>query len=37
MEKKKTLYFGAGWFNEKQNKAYQEAMAALKEKLSYVK
>ena len=31
MEKKKTLYFGAGWFNEKQNKAYQEAMAALKE------
>ena len=21
MEKKKTLYFGAGWFNEKQNKA----------------
>lgn len=31
MNKKKTLYFGAGWFNEKQNKAYKEAMAALKE------
>lgn len=31
MAKTKTLYFGAGWFNEKQNKAYQEAMAALKQ------
>lgn len=27
----KTLYFGAGWFNEKQNKAYKDAMSALKE------
>ena len=30
MTKTKTLYFGAGWFNEKQNKAYKEAMEALK-------
>ncbi|RMC38662.1 MULTISPECIES: nucleoside 2-deoxyribosyltransferase [unclassified Lactobacillus] len=29
MGKTKTVYFGAGWFNEKQNKAYQEAMSAL--------
>ena len=29
MTKTKTLYFGAGWFNEKQNKAYKEAMEAL--------
>lgn len=26
----KTLYFGAGWFNDKQNKAYNDAMDALK-------
>lgn len=26
----KTLYFGAGWFNDKQNKAYNDAMTALK-------
>ena len=31
MAKTKTLYFGAGWFNEKQNKAYKEAMEALKQ------
>lgn len=31
MAKTKTVYFGAGWFNEKQNKAYKEAMEALKE------
>ncbi|RVU71043.1 MULTISPECIES: nucleoside 2-deoxyribosyltransferase [Lactobacillus] len=30
MTKTKTVYFGAGWFNDKQNKAYNEAMAALK-------
>ena len=29
MNKAKTVYFGAGWFNEKQNKAYQDAMKAL--------
>lgn len=29
--KQKTVYFGAGWFNDEQNKAYKEAMAALKE------
>ncbi|GFZ27704.1 nucleoside 2-deoxyribosyltransferase [Lactobacillus corticis] len=28
--KTKTLYFGAGWFNDKQNKAYDQAMEALK-------
>lgn len=31
MSKTKTIYFGAGWFNDKQNKAYREAMAALKQ------
>ena len=31
MAKTKTVYFGAGWFNETQNKAYKEAMEALKE------
>ena len=31
MAKTKTLYFGAGWFKEKQNKAYKEAMEALKQ------
>lgn len=30
MTKTKTLYFGAGWFNDEQNKAYNEAMNALK-------
>jgi len=30
MGKTKTVYFGAGWFNEKQTKAYKDAMAALK-------
>ncbi|WEV39689.1 nucleoside 2-deoxyribosyltransferase [Lactobacillus sp. ESL0681] len=30
MTKTKTVYFGAGWFNEKQNDAYQAAMQALK-------
>ena len=28
---KKTIYFGAGWFTDRQNKAYKEAMEALKE------
>ena len=27
---KTLIFFGAGWFNEKQNKAYKEAMEALK-------
>ena len=31
MTKTKTCYFCAGWFNEEQNKAYKEAMEALKE------
>ena len=30
MTKTKTVYFGAGWFNEKQTKAYDAAMEALK-------
>lgn len=30
MTKTKTVYFGAGWFNDQQNQAYQAAMAALK-------
>ena len=30
MTKTKTLYFGAGWFNDKQTKAYDQAMEALK-------
>jgi len=30
MTQAKTFYFGAGWFNDKQNKAYKEAMEALK-------
>lgn len=30
MTEQKTFYFGAGWFNEKQNKAYNDAMSALK-------
>lgn len=30
MTKSKTLYFGAGWFNDQQNKAYRQAIAALK-------
>lgn len=30
MSNTKTLYFGAGWFDEKQNKAYKDAMDALK-------
>lgn len=30
MANKKTVYFGAGWFNEKQTKAYDQAMEALK-------
>lgn len=30
MVKTKTVYFGAGWFTDKQNKAYKAAMAALK-------
>lgn len=29
MTKQKTVYFGAGWFSETQNKAYKDAMAAL--------
>ena len=31
MTKTKTIYFGAGWFTDRQNKAYKEAMEALKE------
>ena len=27
--KQKTVYFGAGWFTETQNKAYKDAMSAL--------
>ncbi|MDN6028554.1 MAG: nucleoside 2-deoxyribosyltransferase [Lactobacillus sp.] len=30
MTAKKTLYFGAGWFSDKQNQAYAAAMKALK-------
>ncbi|KRL63246.1 nucleoside 2-deoxyribosyltransferase [Lactobacillus psittaci] len=30
MTRTRTLYFGAGWFNEKQTKAYDAAMDALK-------
>lgn len=30
MNNTKTVYFGAGWFDEKQNKAYESAMSALK-------
>lgn len=30
MTKTKTIYFGAGWFSDRQNKAYQEAKMALK-------
>ena len=30
MTKSKTVYFCAGWFTDKQNKAYQDAMAAIK-------
>ena len=30
MTEQKTFYFGAGWFNDKQNKAYNDAMNALK-------
>lgn len=30
MTKTKTVYFGAGWFNDMQTKAYDEAMTALK-------
>lgn len=29
MTKQKTVYFGAGWFTETQNKAYKDAMSAL--------
>ena len=29
MTKQKTVYFGAGWFTENQNKAYKDAMSAL--------
>ncbi|BDR61125.1 nucleoside 2-deoxyribosyltransferase [Lactobacillus xylocopicola] len=31
MSKTKTVYFGAGWFNDKQNRAYKAAMKALEE------
>lgn len=31
MTRTRTVYFGAGWFNEKQTKAYDAAMAALKQ------
>lgn len=30
MIKNKTVYFCAGWFTDKQNKAYKEAMEAIK-------
>jgi nucleoside deoxyribosyltransferase len=30
MVERKTVYFGAGWFTDKQNKAYNDAMNALK-------
>ena len=29
MTKTKTVYFGAGWFSDTQNKAYKDAMSAL--------
>lgn len=29
MTRTRTIYFGAGWFSDKQNKAYKEAMDAL--------
>ena len=29
MNKSKTVYFCAGWFTDKQNRAYQEAMKAI--------
>ncbi|MBB1063551.1 nucleoside 2-deoxyribosyltransferase [Limosilactobacillus fastidiosus] len=31
VQKTKTVYFCAGWFTDKQNKAYQNAMNAIKE------
>lgn len=31
MQKAKTVYFCAGWFTEKQNKAYKQAMAAIQD------
>ena len=30
-QKTKTVYFCAGWFTDNQNKAYKNAMAAIKE------
>ena len=30
MQKSKTVYFCAGWFTDKQNKAYEQAMTAIK-------
>ena len=29
-QKSKTVYFCAGWFTDKQNKAYEDAMNAIK-------
>ncbi|WP_267202635.1 nucleoside 2-deoxyribosyltransferase [Limosilactobacillus kribbianus] len=31
MQKSKTVYFCAGWFTDKQNQAYKQAMTAIKE------
>ena len=30
-QKSKTVYFCAGWFTDKQNKAYEDAMNAIKD------
>lgn len=34
MNKSKTVYFCAGWFTDKQNRAYQEAMKAIEANLT---